>query len=195
MYYAFQDRENLYLVMDYLSGGDLRYHICRHRRFTEEVTRKAIAIGLNLFRFLCSVPGLWAWVLPWEEYYTQRHQARESSSRGGRLPAHNWFRHRSRLAWGECVGHLGHSWVHGTGSDVQAKPHYFCGLLRCRSNGIRVHVWKSNYSLLLNASCRGRTLASQERKSETTYYLSRSRSNAKISRGDGQLRLQTSLTK
>ena len=49
-----------YLVMDYLSGGDLRYHICRHRRFTEEVTRKAIAIGLNLFRFLCSVPGLWA---------------------------------------------------------------------------------------------------------------------------------------
>jgi serine/threonine protein kinase len=36
MYYAFQDRENLYLVMDLLNGGDLRYHICRHRRFTEE---------------------------------------------------------------------------------------------------------------------------------------------------------------
>lgn len=40
MYYAFQDRENLYLVMDYLSGGDLRYHICRNRRFSEEITRK-----------------------------------------------------------------------------------------------------------------------------------------------------------
>lgn len=38
MYYAFQDRENLYLVMDYLSGGDLRYHICKNRRFTEEQT-------------------------------------------------------------------------------------------------------------------------------------------------------------
>lgn len=36
--YAFQDRENLYLVMDLLGGGDLRYHICRHRRFTEEQT-------------------------------------------------------------------------------------------------------------------------------------------------------------
>lgn len=36
MYYAFQDRENLYLVMDLLSGGDLRYHICKHRRFSEE---------------------------------------------------------------------------------------------------------------------------------------------------------------
>ena len=38
MYYAFQDRENLYLVMDLLNGGDLRYHICKHRRFSEEHT-------------------------------------------------------------------------------------------------------------------------------------------------------------
>ncbi len=27
VHYAFQDRENLYLVMDLLTGGDLRYHI------------------------------------------------------------------------------------------------------------------------------------------------------------------------
>ena len=40
MYYAFQDRENLYLVMDLLSGGDLRYHICRYRKFDEETTSK-----------------------------------------------------------------------------------------------------------------------------------------------------------
>ncbi len=33
---SFQDRDNLYLVMDYLSGGDLRYHIGRMRRFNEE---------------------------------------------------------------------------------------------------------------------------------------------------------------
>lgn len=36
MYYAFQDRENLYLVMDYMCGGDLRFHIGRMRRFNEE---------------------------------------------------------------------------------------------------------------------------------------------------------------
>ena len=43
MHYAFQDIENLYLVMDYLSGGDLRYHICRHRdKFNEEVTSRCI---------------------------------------------------------------------------------------------------------------------------------------------------------
>jgi serine/threonine protein kinase len=49
MYYAFQDRENLYLVMDYLSGGDLRYHICRYRRFDEETTKFFVA---------CLVQGL-----------------------------------------------------------------------------------------------------------------------------------------
>lgn len=37
---AFQDRENLYLVMDVLSGGDLRYHISKNKRFSEEETRK-----------------------------------------------------------------------------------------------------------------------------------------------------------
>ena len=39
MYYAFQDKEYLYLVMDLLSGGDLRYHISIHKKFSEEQTR------------------------------------------------------------------------------------------------------------------------------------------------------------
>ena len=39
MHYAFQDKENLYLVMDLLSGGDLRYHISRYHKFSEEQTR------------------------------------------------------------------------------------------------------------------------------------------------------------
>ena len=43
MHYAFQDNDNLYLVMDMLSGGDLRYHISRYRRFSEEQTRFFIA--------------------------------------------------------------------------------------------------------------------------------------------------------
>lgn len=32
---AFQDRESLYLVMDYIDGGDLRYHIGKRRKFNE----------------------------------------------------------------------------------------------------------------------------------------------------------------
>ena len=39
MHYAFQDSENLYLVMDLMPGGDLRFHISRHKKFSEEQTR------------------------------------------------------------------------------------------------------------------------------------------------------------
>ena len=40
MHYAFEDRDNLYLVIDLMSGGDLRFHIGKYRRFTEEQTSK-----------------------------------------------------------------------------------------------------------------------------------------------------------
>lgn len=35
---AFHDRDNLYLLMDLLPGGDLRYHIGKLKRFNEEQT-------------------------------------------------------------------------------------------------------------------------------------------------------------
>jgi len=49
MIHAFQDRENLYLVMELMPGGDLRYHISKKRRFSEEQTRFFVA---------CIVQGL-----------------------------------------------------------------------------------------------------------------------------------------
>ena len=36
MIYAFQDQDYLYLVMDLLTGGNLRYHLTRHKKFNEE---------------------------------------------------------------------------------------------------------------------------------------------------------------
>jgi serine/threonine protein kinase len=50
MRYAFQDRETLYLVMDYLEGGDLRYHIGIRHTFTEAETKfilQWIVVGLE----------------------------------------------------------------------------------------------------------------------------------------------------
>ena len=44
MSYAFQDRENLYLCLDYMSGGDLRYHIGKQKHFNEDQTRIYIYI-------------------------------------------------------------------------------------------------------------------------------------------------------
>ena len=41
MHYAFQDYDNLYLVLDLLTGGDLRYQISRHpRQFFSEIQTK-----------------------------------------------------------------------------------------------------------------------------------------------------------
>lgn len=47
---AFQDREHLYLIMDYLDGGDLRYHLGNKRYFSEKETKFFVAnilIGLE----------------------------------------------------------------------------------------------------------------------------------------------------
>ena len=50
MVYSFQDSDYLYLVMDYLTGGDLRYHLCHRKMFTEEQTKffmACIILGLE----------------------------------------------------------------------------------------------------------------------------------------------------
>lgn len=54
MIYAFQDRENIYLVLDLMTGGDLRYHICRHIKFNEEQTKFIIACLLLGLEYLHS---------------------------------------------------------------------------------------------------------------------------------------------
>ena len=43
MHYAFQDFDNLYLVMDLLKGGDLRYHLWRNYQFQENESKFFIA--------------------------------------------------------------------------------------------------------------------------------------------------------
>lgn len=36
MHHSFQNRETLFLVMDYCNRGDLRYHLGNKRKFKEE---------------------------------------------------------------------------------------------------------------------------------------------------------------
>ena len=52
MQFAYQDREKLYLVMDLMPGGDLRYHISKQKRFTEAQTRFFIACILCSLEYL-----------------------------------------------------------------------------------------------------------------------------------------------
>ena len=55
VHFAFQDRNAIYLVMDLLLGGDLRYHIARRRQFSEEVTKFLIACLLHALEAVHSV--------------------------------------------------------------------------------------------------------------------------------------------
>ena len=61
MAYAFQDRENLYLVTDLLGGGDLRFHIGKKRKFSEEETsmhKFTQPINASEFMVACIIVGL-----------------------------------------------------------------------------------------------------------------------------------------
>lgn len=49
MQYAFQDKDNLFLAMDLMSGGDLRFHLGKMKKFSEQQTRFFVA---------CIVTGL-----------------------------------------------------------------------------------------------------------------------------------------
>jgi len=52
MHFAFQDKDNLYIIMDYLTGGDLRYHICKHRKFSETQSKFFIACILLSLEYI-----------------------------------------------------------------------------------------------------------------------------------------------
>jgi len=53
MHYAFQDTESLYLCLDFLSGGDLRYHMNKRRFYTEEESSTSLA-HLRVHNSLCT---------------------------------------------------------------------------------------------------------------------------------------------
>ena len=54
MYFAFQDFCNLYLVMDLLTGGDLRYHIAHQKTFSERQTKFFISNMLLALEYIHS---------------------------------------------------------------------------------------------------------------------------------------------
>lgn len=50
MFYAFSDFENLYLVTDLVTGGDLRYYLSKKKKFSEVETKffvASILVGLE----------------------------------------------------------------------------------------------------------------------------------------------------
>ena len=82
MYYSFQDYEYLYLIMDLLNGGDLRYHVSRHKKFTEEQTSKKIKyikIYLFKYRIFFSMYNNWFRIYPFQKNNSSRYKTRKFS--------------------------------------------------------------------------------------------------------------------
>lgn len=52
MQYAFQDKTSLYLVMDLMAGGDLRYSLVKESKFSEEQTRFFVSCVLTGLEYL-----------------------------------------------------------------------------------------------------------------------------------------------
>lgn len=52
MHYAFQNKDFLYIVMDYLSGGDLRYNICKFKKFSEEQAKFILSCLILALEYL-----------------------------------------------------------------------------------------------------------------------------------------------
>jgi serine/threonine protein kinase len=52
MVQAFQDTDNLYLVMQMQSGGDLRYHLITQKTFSEHQTKFLIACMISALSYL-----------------------------------------------------------------------------------------------------------------------------------------------
>lgn len=52
LYLSFQDKDTLYLVMDLLTGGDLRYHLFKKKKFNENETKFIICCTLLGLEYL-----------------------------------------------------------------------------------------------------------------------------------------------
>ena len=123
---AFQDRENLYLLLDYLDGGDLRYYINRHYNFNEE----QISTPSTSYRICHQVHHGRTPLSPWKQHHPSRHQTRKHHPRSeGLLQNH---RHGSRqiLENGKFTLNQWNTRLHGPWSPSQAKSLLLRRLLR-----------------------------------------------------------------
>ena len=180
MQYAFQDRENLYLVMDLLTGGDLRYHIARYRRFPEEQTKFFVACIIVALDYVHGRSILHRDIKPENLVFDDQGYLRVTDFGIARI------------------------WNPDNSKETSGTPGYMAPEVMCRQNhGVAVDYFamgviayecmmgKVKNSLFIEFSAL--TLASRGKRSETTFSQSRFRLREQRSRQAGALKGQISL--
>jgi len=120
---AFQDQDNLYLVIDLMTGGDLRYHLSRRTTFTEN--ESSILIFIQMFNgflefFICSL------LIILEYLHSNGIMHRDIKPENLLLDSKGYLR----------VTDLGIStvWTPDNGNDTSGTPGYMAPEVMCRQN-------------------------------------------------------------
>ena len=191
---AFQNRENLYLVMDLLQGGDLRYHIGLRRYFTEEQTSNIFIHWPKLFALFV----IWIFLTGLEFFVCCILMGLDFLHRNGIIhrdikPENivfdefgylritdfgiaRYLKPENSQDTSGTPGYMGKSFFFtsfSTGGHVPTKPRVCRGLLRCWCDCIWMHVREGNFFSAENLS--GRMSEDPAKKSETKYYQSKSK--------------------
>lgn len=120
--------------MDYLRGGDLRYHICYKENFNDKEISTQCLIHRIHHRLHCH----WAGVHSLKKDHPQRHQAWEHCIRREWLCSDHWFWHRPDATHPKIDIHENlsqrDSRLHGSLNPIQARLLLRIRLLCSRSN-------------------------------------------------------------
>ena len=126
MAFCFQDKETLYLVMDLMPGGDLRYHISRRRRFTEAETRTLLTecIGFFVASIILGLDCIHNNGIIHRDIKPENlvFDANGTSYSRHRLSAHHRLWDRSRLEPEQRPRHERNSGLHGYVVDIDPSP-------------------------------------------------------------------------
>ena len=137
---AFQTERKLYIIMDYLRGADLRYHICYKQKFSEEET----STNFNKLRIYYGMFDFGDLIYSFKKCYPSGYKTGEFSPIGKRVCPLYWFwdiQGRKILELELKIWFKWNSWLHGPRGDGK-KIIFFFGWFFCTgSHRVRAHVW------------------------------------------------------
>ena len=115
---SFQDRDFLYLAMEYLRGGDLRFHLCFHESLSESQTSTFIFDR----RVPCRMHRSGVGVHPLKKHHPPRSEALKPRLRAQWIPAYHWLRGGPSSQGQQLWRNQWNSRLHGTRSHLQDEP-------------------------------------------------------------------------
>lgn len=171
MRYAFQDDDNLFMILDLMLGGDLRFHLDRLGVMPEEYVRfyaAEVAVSLhylhslNIIHRYCNNNVILVCTTKLKKKKTlihslththipqcqqQRSQTRQYSTRWTRTCASHWFQHCNHHQQRKATHISGRQFcLHCSWSIAEKRLSHISGLVVSGHRHLRTAVWKATFS-------------------------------------------------